>query len=136
MNVDELVKTHPGPADALRGGSAQRNEPVVISHCQTIDRTLVIALRGVIDETSVYPVRLMLAVAVKSGYVRLVVDCEEVTDCGKELLDLLLSWKRNGRNLVLASPSSPVRRQIAAEIAMHLFLCALSVRHALDLVER
>ncbi|MGW7366472.1 STAS domain-containing protein [Streptomyces sp. NPDC054841] len=137
MNLAEPVTVHPDPTGVGQCAAPGRwNDPLAISHCQTVDRTLVIALRGEIDEISVYPLRFMLTVAVKSGYSRLVVDCAEITDCDKELLELFLSWKRNGRNLVLVHPSSPVRRLIATEISRRLFLCAISVKQALDLVER
>ncbi|MEU6702166.1 STAS domain-containing protein [Streptomyces wuyuanensis] len=136
MSVAESVAVHSDTADPGPCGTpGRRNDPPAISYCRTIDRTLVIALRGVLDRESVYPLRLMLTVAVKSGYSRLVVDCAEITECDNELLDLLLSWKRHDRNIVLVHPSFPVRDLIAAEISRRLFLCALSVKHALDLME-
>ncbi|GFH36419.1 STAS domain-containing protein [Streptomyces pacificus] len=135
MGVAESVAVHadsrgPGPC----AGSGRGNDPPAISYCRTVDRTLVIALRGVVDRDNIYPLRLMLTVAVKSGYSRLVVDCAEITGCDHELLDLFLSWKRHERNIALVHPSGPVRDLIAAEISRRLFLCALSVKHALDLM--
>ncbi|MEV0964387.1 MULTISPECIES: STAS domain-containing protein [unclassified Streptomyces] len=135
MGVAESVAVHsdsrdPGPC----GGPGRWDEPPAISYCRTIDRTLVIALRGVVDRENLYPLRLMLTVAVKSGYSRLVIDCDEITECDNELLELFLSWKRHDRNIVLVHPSGPVRDLIAAEISRRLFLCALSVKHALDLM--
>lgn len=128
---------HSGPTDPGRCGAPdRRNGLPAISDCRTIDRTLVIALRGVIDEDSVYPLRLMLTVGVKSGYTRLVVDCADITECDKELLELFLSWKRNGRNIVLVHPSRSVCNLIATEISRRLFICALSVKQALDLMGR
>ncbi|MER7819522.1 STAS domain-containing protein [Streptomyces sp. NPDC087659] len=136
MSVAESVAVHSGTADPGPCGTpGRRNDSPAISYCRTIDRTLVIALRGVIDRESVYPLRLMLTVGVKSGYSRLVVDCAEITECDNELLELFLSWKRHDRNIVLVHPSCPVRDLIAAEISRRLFLCALSVKHALDLME-